>query len=127
MELVDPRVYSAVQHVDFVFEAHKIVLCQCVASNCLRRIRRSIEVMEYLSTATMRRLKEVGFDPKKNPKEVGAKWIDENIWHCKAHSWEKVPWLMEQPKRISGGRPFCLKGIQSVADAKKAVAMGVDE
>lgn len=73
-----------------------------------------------------KRLREAGLDPKKNPKEVGAKWIDENIWHGKAHSWEKLPWLMEQWKKISGGRPFCLKGIQSVADAKKAVEMGVD-
>lgn len=34
-------------------------------------------------------------------------------------SWEK--WA-----RISRGKPFCLKGIQSVPDAKKAVEMGVD-
>lgn len=73
-----------------------------------------------------KRLKEAGLDPKKNPKEVGAKWIDENIWHGKAHTWEKLPWLMQQWKRISGGRPFCLKGIQSVADAKKAVELGID-
>jgi isopentenyl diphosphate isomerase/L-lactate dehydrogenase-like FMN-dependent dehydrogenase len=32
---------------------------------------------------------------------------------------------MERWKRISGGRPFCLKGIQSVEDAKKAVEMYV--
>jgi isopentenyl diphosphate isomerase/L-lactate dehydrogenase-like FMN-dependent dehydrogenase len=73
-----------------------------------------------------KRLKEAGIDPNKNKKEAGAKWIDENIWHGKSHSWKKLPWLMEQWKRISGGRPFCLKGIQSVADAKKAAAMGVD-
>jgi len=73
-----------------------------------------------------KRLKEAGIDPEKNPKEAGAKWIDENIWHGKSHSWEKLPWLMEQWKRISGGRPFCLKGIQNVADARKAVAIGVD-
>lgn len=33
---------------------------------------------------------------------------------------------MEQWKRISGGKPFCLKGIQSVQDAKKSVEYGVD-
>jgi len=37
-----------------------------------------------------------------------------------------MPWLMEQWKRISGGKPFCLKGIQHVADAKKAVKIGCD-
>lgn len=73
-----------------------------------------------------KRLREAGLDPKKDPKEVGAKWIDENIWHGKAHTWQKLPWLMSEWKRISGGRPFCLKGIQSVADAKRAVSMGVD-
>lgn len=70
-----------------------------------------------------KRLKEAGIDPKKNPKEAGAKWIDEHIWHGRAHTWEKIKWTMEQWKRISGGRPFCLKGIQSVEDAKKAVEM----
>lgn len=73
-----------------------------------------------------KRIREAGLDPEKDKKEVGAKWIDENIWHGKAHSWEKLPWVMGEWKRISGGRPFCLKGIQSVADAKKAVQMGVD-
>ena len=33
---------------------------------------------------------------------------------------------MEQWKRISGGRPFLLKGIQSTHDARKAVEMGCD-
>lgn len=73
-----------------------------------------------------KRLREAGLDPEKDKKEVGAKWIDENIWHGKAHTWEKLPWVMREWKRISGGRPFCLKGIQSVSDAKKAVEMGVD-
>lgn len=73
-----------------------------------------------------KRLRECGLDPVKNKKEVGAKWIDENIWHGKAHTWEKLPWLMEQWKRISGGKPFILKGVQSVADAKLAIKHGVD-
>jgi isopentenyl diphosphate isomerase/L-lactate dehydrogenase-like FMN-dependent dehydrogenase len=38
----------------------------------------------------------------------------------------KIRWLMEQWARISGGEPFCLKGIQSVSDAMEAVEMGVD-
>ncbi len=33
---------------------------------------------------------------------------------------------MEQWGRISGEKPFCLKGIQSVSDARKAGEMGVD-
>lgn len=37
-----------------------------------------------------------------------------------------MPWLIQTWKRISGGKPFCLKGIQSVADAKKAVEIGCD-
>ncbi|KAM3071856.1 hypothetical protein ACMFMG_009713 [Clarireedia jacksonii] len=72
-----------------------------------------------------KRLKQAGIDPKKDPNKAGAMWID-NVWHGRAYSWEKLPWLMEQWKRISGGKPFCLKGIQHVADAKKAVEMGVD-
>ncbi|KAI9733508.1 MAG: hypothetical protein M1818_007256 [Claussenomyces sp. TS43310] len=72
-----------------------------------------------------KRLKEKGIDPQKQPNEAGALWID-NVWHGRAWTWEKLPWLMEQWKRISGGKPFCLKGIQSVADAKKAVEYGVD-
>lgn len=74
----------------------------------------------------LKRVREAGLDPEENPKEVGAKWIDENVWHGRAFTWEKLPWLMEQWKRISGGRPFCLKGIQNAADAEKAVSMGVD-
>lgn len=28
----------------------------------------------------MKRVEEAGLDPKKEPKKVGAKWMDENIW-----------------------------------------------
>lgn len=72
-----------------------------------------------------KRLKEAGIDPMKQPNEAGAMWID-NVWHGRAWSWEKMPWLLGQWKKISGGAPFCLKGIQSVEDAKKAVELGVD-
>ncbi|KAF2090834.1 FMN-dependent alpha-hydroxy acid dehydrogenase [Saccharata proteae CBS 121410] len=72
------------------------------------------------------RLKDAGVDPTKDPKRAGQMWIDGHIWHGRAHTWEKMKWTMAQWKRISGGRPFCLKGIQSVADAKMAVEMGVD-
>lgn len=72
-----------------------------------------------------KRLKEAGIDPVKQPNEAGAMWID-NVWHGRAWTWKKASWLMEQWKRISGGKPFCIKGIQSVADAKKCVEIGVD-
>ncbi|TVY86231.1 putative lactate 2-monooxygenase, partial [Lachnellula willkommii] len=72
-----------------------------------------------------KRLREKGIDAKEQPNEAGALWID-NVWHGRAWSWEKMPWLMKQWRRISGGKPFCLKGIQSVVDAKKAVELGVD-
>jgi len=72
-----------------------------------------------------KRLAEMGIDPVKEPERAGALWID-NVWHGRAWSWEKIPWLIETWKKISGGRPFCIKGIQSVEDARKAVQMGVD-
>ena len=70
-------------------------------------------------------LQKEGIDPAKEPERAGALWID-NVWHGRAWSWEKIPWLMATWKRISGGRPFCIKGIQSVEDARKAVELGVD-
>ena len=72
-----------------------------------------------------RMLKQEGIDPAKEPERAGALWID-NVWHGRAWSWDKIPWLMDTWKRISGGRPFCIKGIQSVDDASKAVELGVD-
>ncbi|KAK4896565.1 hypothetical protein LTR27_005483 [Elasticomyces elasticus] len=72
-----------------------------------------------------KRLAADGIDPKTMPNEAGAKWID-NVWHGRAHSWEKLPWLIKTWKELSGGKPFALKGIQAVQDARKAVEMGVD-
>ncbi|PCG94311.1 hypothetical protein PENOC_083370 [Penicillium occitanis (nom. inval.)] len=72
-----------------------------------------------------KRCREKGIDIEKDPVAASTFWID-SIWHGRAWSWEKLPWLVEQWKKISGGRPFALKGIQSVADAKKAVEYGVD-
>jgi isopentenyl diphosphate isomerase/L-lactate dehydrogenase-like FMN-dependent dehydrogenase len=72
-----------------------------------------------------KRLKEDGIDPKTHLNEAGAKWID-NVWHGRAHTWEKMPWVIDTWKKISGGKPFALKGIQHVADAKKAIELGVD-
>ncbi|KAL1872234.1 hypothetical protein Plec18167_006837 [Paecilomyces lecythidis] len=72
-----------------------------------------------------KRCREAGIDPEKDKVEASAKWID-SVWHGRAWSWEKIPWLIKEWKRISGGRPFAIKGIQSVADAKKCVELGVD-
>ncbi|KAI1411791.1 FMN-dependent alpha-hydroxy acid dehydrogenase [Hypoxylon sp. FL1857] len=78
--------------------------------------------------ALLNRLKEAKLDPT-DPKDkfrVGADWIDTHIWHGQSFSWDRVPWLMENWKKLSGGKPFAIKGIQSVADARKAAEMGVD-
>jgi len=72
-----------------------------------------------------KRLAEDGIDPKTMPNEAGAKWID-NVWHGRAHTWEKTEWVIKQWKEMSGGKPFAIKGIQNVNDAKKAVEIGVD-
>ncbi|OJI81466.1 hypothetical protein ASPTUDRAFT_128542 [Aspergillus tubingensis CBS 134.48] len=72
-----------------------------------------------------KRCREAGIDPEKDVVAASAKWID-SVWHGRAWSWEKIPWLIEQWKKISGGRPLAIKGIQSVADAKKCVEYGVD-
>jgi isopentenyl diphosphate isomerase/L-lactate dehydrogenase-like FMN-dependent dehydrogenase len=69
------------------------------------------------------RFKERGIDPKKQSNEAGALWID-NVWHGSAHTWEKVEWVMSVWEELSGGLPFCLKGIQSVENAKRAVDIG---
>lgn len=42
-----------------------------------------------------KRMKEAGLDLRTQPNEVGAMWID-NVWHGRAWTWEKIPWLMEQ-------------------------------
>ena len=40
-----------------------------------------------------KRLKEMDTDPQKSPEEAGAAWID-NVWHGRAFSWEKIPWVI---------------------------------
>ncbi|KAL1670392.1 FMN-dependent dehydrogenase [Schizophyllum commune] len=72
-----------------------------------------------------RRLKEAGIDPKTQPQVAGQMWID-SVWHGRAWTWDKVEWAMEEWKKISGGKPFAVKGVQSVADAQKCVDLGID-
>ncbi|KAJ3781215.1 FMN-dependent dehydrogenase [Lentinula aff. detonsa] len=59
-------------------------------------------------------------------KQDSGKWIDSSVWHGKAHTWKKIPWLIKEWKRISGGRPFVIKGIQSAEDALKAYEIGCE-
>lgn len=58
-------------------------------------------------------------------KAAGTLWID-TIWHGKAHTWETATWAMTEWKRITGGKPFLIKGIQTVPDARKCVELGFD-
>jgi len=37
----------------------------------------------------MKILKEAGIDPKTQPEETAALWID-NVWHGRAWTWEKM-------------------------------------
>ncbi|KAI0526195.1 FMN-dependent dehydrogenase [Xylaria bambusicola] len=55
-------------------------------------------------------LNRLGLLAEKQPKNFGA----------------QLPWLMENWRQISEGKPFMLKGPQSAANARKAVEMGVD-
>ena len=41
-------------------------------------------------------------------------------------SWDDVEWMREQWAQISGGRPFMLKGVCRIDDARRAVDAGVD-
>ncbi|KAJ3089175.1 hypothetical protein HK102_007029 [Quaeritorhiza haematococci] len=70
-----------------------------------------------------KRLKEAGVDPKSL--EAGRLWAN-TIWDGKGFAWERMPWVIANWKRLSGGRPFLLKGIQHLDDAKKAVEVGCD-
>ncbi|KAF1358664.1 FMN-dependent alpha-hydroxy acid dehydrogenase [Lizonia empirigonia] len=56
---------------------------------------------------------------------AGSQPID-NVWHGRAHTWAKAAWARDLWKEISGGKPFYVKGIQSVEDARKSVEYGFD-
>ncbi|KAL7419174.1 hypothetical protein Q5752_006010 [Cryptotrichosporon argae] len=74
-----------------------------------------------------RRIAEAGLDPDRaeDMPKIGEKWID-NVWHGKAHTWDKIPKLVKKWKALTDGRPFLLKGIQHPADALKALECGCD-
>jgi len=58
--------------------------------------------------------------------KAGQTWIDKGVWHGKSHSWAKVKQIAALWKKISGGRPFLVKGVQCAADAKKVAEIGCD-
>jgi len=33
-------------------------------------------------------------------KKDSGKWIDSSVWHGKAHSWGKIPWLIKEVRGI---------------------------
>ncbi|GAA5913765.1 hypothetical protein JCM8208_004158, partial [Rhodotorula glutinis] len=68
---------------------------------------------------------EKGIDDLDSP-EAGQYWID-NVWHGRAWSWADLPDVVKLWKDLSGGKPFVIKGIQSVEDARRAAdTHGVD-
>jgi hypothetical protein len=41
---------------------------------------------------------------RKHGKELendSGKWIDSSVWHGKAHTWEKIPWLIKEVRHRS--------------------------
>ncbi|TIC32789.1 FMN-dependent alpha-hydroxy acid dehydrogenase [Wallemia mellicola] len=67
-------------------------------------------------------MKKYGDDLKKD----SSRWIDHSVWHGKPLTWEKVKDICKFWHELSGGRPFVLKGIQSVEDAETALSIGCD-
>lgn len=73
----------------------------------------------------LKKLDAMGIDPAKDPKAAGRAWID-SVWHGRSHAWPKAAWAREQWRRISGNKPFLIKGIQCVEDAQKALEIGCE-
>ncbi|KAG8625540.1 hypothetical protein KVT40_007291 [Elsinoe batatas] len=75
-----------------------------------------------------KRLAADGIDPATMPNEAGAKWID-NVWHGRAHTREKIPWLIKTWKQLSGALGSELyimydSGVRGASDVFKALALG---
>jgi FMN-dependent dehydrogenase len=83
-----------------------------------------------------KRMQQPGVDTKNDSDKAGRMWIDSvwprmpsHLYHLiskKAWTWDKITWVIREWKRISNGRLFLLKGIQSVDDALKAVEFKCD-
>lgn len=37
----------------------------------------------------------------KELEEDSGTWIDRHVWHGKAHTWEKIPWLIEEVRSLT--------------------------
>ncbi|KAF1955504.1 FMN-linked oxidoreductase [Byssothecium circinans] len=61
------------------------------------------------------RLKAHGIDPKTQPNEARALWID-NVWHGRAHTWEKARWVMGLWEEIIDGAVASLDALEAVGD-----------
>ncbi|CAD6565471.1 MAG: hypothetical protein CYPHOPRED_005646 [Cyphobasidiales sp. Tagirdzhanova-0007] len=64
-----------------------------------------------------------GDELKKDP----SVWVDGHVWHGKAHDWNKIPWVRDTWKRISGGRPFALKGIHHAGRQVDGAVASLDQ
>lgn len=76
-------------------------LCVCQVAGSLMSLRHSISYRFYYPPGTTGN--EVGAsDPvfmRKYGEELkkdSGKWIDSSVWHGKAHSWEKMPWVIKE-------------------------------
>jgi len=68
----------------------------------------------------------LGFDPLVDRVRGSTVWIDECVWHGQSFGWDDAKWARDLWKKLSGGKPFCIKGIQNVEDARKCVEHGFD-
>ena len=38
---------------------------------------------------------------KRDLEKDSGKWIDSSVWHGKAHTWEKIPWLIKEVNEMA--------------------------
>lgn len=83
--------------------------------------------MGFTDPVFQKRMRAAGVDdPSKDPVKAATMWID-TIWHGRAWSWEKAVWARDKWREIAGrDKPFLIKGIQSVSDAKRARELGFE-
>lgn len=57
-------------------------------------------------------MKKYGDELKKD----SGKWIDSSVWHGKAHTWAKMPWLIKEVRFIPLATPLPSPLIQHTAN-----------
>ncbi|TIB34916.1 hypothetical protein E3P84_01543 [Wallemia ichthyophaga] len=67
-------------------------------------------------------MRKYGDELKHDP----GRWIDHSVWHGKPLTWPAVEEIRNFWHELTNGRPFLVKGVQSVADAEKALSIGCD-